>query len=103
MSPLGTARTHGSSGEYINHCVGVRMRVVGSGELEMTLRSQDNVVSQALTAFTLSSTDRTNPFRLANFIQYRMQLEGKTGTINEIFRINRIVLYVKPFAVEEPA
>lgn len=101
--PLGVARSHGSSGEYINHCTGLRMRVVGSGELELTLRSQDDIVNQSLTPFTLSSTDRTNPFRLANFIQYRMQLEGKTDTINEIFRINRIVLYVKPFAVEEPA
>jgi len=100
--PLGTARSHGSSGEYINHFTGVRMRVVGSGELEMTLRSQDNVVSLTLTPFTLSATDRTNPFRLASFVQYRAQLEGRTDTINETFRINRIVLYVKPIFTMEP-
>ncbi len=100
---LGTARTHGSSGELINHFTGIRMRVVGSGELEMTLFSPDAVNSSVLVPFTLSSTARLAPFRLANFIEQRVQLEGKTDTINEIFRINRIVIYAKPFATEVPS
>ena len=102
MSPLGTARTHGSSGELINHFTGVRMRVVGSGSLEMTLLSQDAIRSVTLTPFTLALTARTSPFRLTNFVEQRAQLEGKTDTINEIFRINRIVIYAKPLWVEEP-
>ncbi len=102
MSPLGTARSHGSTGELINHFTGIRMRIVGSGELEMSLLSQDAVRSIVLTPFTMSATARINPFRLASFVEQRVQLEGKTDTINETFRINRIVIYAKPLWTEEP-
>ncbi len=78
------------------------MRVIGSGELEMKLISQDAVRSVTLTPFTLASTNRSSPFRLASFVEQRAQLEGKTDTINEIFRINRIVIYAKPIFTMEP-
>lgn len=96
------ARSGGSSGENINHYTGVRMRVVGSGSLEMTLRSQDNIRSVSLVPFTMASVARTSPFRLVNFVEQRVQLRIETLLIDEEFRINRIILYAKTLWIEEP-
>lgn len=101
--PLGTARPAGSSGEFFNHVAGVRMRVVGTGDLKMTLFSSDAVESTVLTPFTLEATSRLAPFRIANFTEQRVQLEFKTTELNETFRINRIILYMKPVFAEEIA
>jgi len=100
--PIGAARSQGSSGENINHFAGVRMRVIGSGELKMTLFSQDAVRNLILTPFTMGSVARISPFRSASFVEQRAQLEIKTDTIDEIFRINRIAIYVKPIFTMEP-
>jgi hypothetical protein len=101
--PLGTATTEGSSGENVNHFGGVRMRVVGSGNLLMSFYSLDDVRSQTLVPFSLSSSTRFEPFRLANFTEQRASLEIKTTVINEWFRINRVIIFARPVAVEYPA
>jgi hypothetical protein len=92
-----------SKGELISHFTGVRMRVVGSGELEMKLISLDDVEEFEMVPFTLASTTNREPFRLANFNQQRALLEGKTDTINEVFRINRIILFCKPLWTDYPS
>ncbi len=102
IDSTGSARTEGSTGENINHYTGVRMRVVGSGSLEMTLLSQDSIRNVVLSPFTMASVARTSPFRLTNFVEQRVQLRVETLLIDEIFRINRIILYSKPLWVEEP-
>lgn len=102
LSSKGAARSQGSQGENINHYTGVRIRVIGTGSLEMTLRSQDNVRSVSLVPFTMASTARISPFRLVNFVEQRVQLRVETLLIDEIFRINRIILYAKTLWVEEP-
>lgn len=102
LNTRGAARTQGSQGENINHYTGVRMRVVGSGSLEMTLRSQDNVRSVSLVPFTMASVARTSPFRLVNFVEQRVQLKIETLLIDEKFRINRIIFYTKTLWIEEP-
>src|SRR5215203_2475285 len=98
----GSAATSRSAGENIQHITAVRMRVVGSGNLEMTLYSQDDIQSQALVPFALAATTPYQPTRLANFIQQRASLDIRTDVINEWFRINRIVLFTKEFASSYP-
>ena len=93
----------GSGGENIVHITGVRVRVVGSGSLRMRLLSLDEVETQTLVPFTLAAATNRQPFRLANFLQQRTQLEITTTTINEHFRINRIIIFAKPVFTEYPA
>lgn len=100
---LGTARPQGSSGEFFSHCTGLRTRVIGSGTLRFTLFSPDAVNSQVLPTITMASTNRVAPLILANFIEQRMQYEFKTTAKDETLRINRVILYMKPFATMEPA
>ena len=84
-----------SSGENITHFTGVRMRVVGSGKLRMRMISLDGVVDQTLVPFSLLPITNIQPTRLCNFMQQRAQLEIKTTTKDEVFRINRIILFAK--------
>ena len=93
--PQGTARPSGSSGEGISHFNAVRMRIVGIGDLKMTMYSLDDVKSKDLLAFTLSATSNIEPTRLTNFIEQRASLKGYTTELGEYFKINRIIIFSK--------
>lgn len=94
--------SQGSGGEGISHIVGVRYRVNGSGNLQTTLYSLDDVESQSLANIAMTSLTNREPTILANFIQQRTFLEMKTTDINATFKINRIILFVKDFATSYP-
>ena len=89
-----TAR-EGSVAGNISHVTAIRMRVIGAGDLNMTLYSLDDIKSQTLVPFTLSSTTNIMPTRLANFMEQMSSLELETTEINDYFRINRIMLFTK--------
>jgi hypothetical protein len=91
-----------SSEGLINHYGAVRIRAVGSGNLQMTLFSLDDINSSLLIAFPLSATTNKEPTRLANFTEQRAALEIKVTEINEWFRIDRIVIFSKPVASSFP-
>ena len=86
----------------ILHCVAVRMRVVGSGNLQLFLRSLDDVRNVQLVSHVMAATTNVEPTILANFTEQRMQLEVRTTEINETFTISRIVIFVKPIAEGYP-
>jgi len=91
-----------SSQDNIVHYTSVRMRIIGNGQLEMRMISQDNIFTSTLLPFTMSALTNIRPTRLMNFQHQRAQLEGKTDTINEWFSINKIVIYAKEVFVDYP-
>lgn len=92
---MAVAGSTGSKGENISHFTAVRIRVVGSGKLRMRMISDDEVVEQTLVPFTMAERTNIQPTRLCNFMQQRAQLEIKTTAKDEIFRINRIIIFAK--------
>ena len=100
--PKGTARSHGSSGEFISHFNAVRMRVNGTGALKLTLFSLDDEDWQQLADIEMAERTDRQPTVLANFVHQRCSLEIKTTTKNDHFRINRIILFSRFFASEYP-
>lgn len=92
---MATAGSTGSKGENISHYTAVRMRVVGNGKLRLKMVSDDGVVEQELLPMDLLERTNIQPTRLCNFTQQRAQLEIKTTHKDEIFRINRIIIYAK--------
>lgn len=88
--------------ESEHHIVGVRMRVVGVGNLDMALSDLDNIQTQVLQPFPLQATTRIEPTRLANFQSQRTRLTVSTNVISESFLIQRIIIFAKPVAVEYP-
>jgi hypothetical protein len=97
------AKKSRGGGEFEHHVVGVRLRVVGSGELDLSLADLDNIQVQNLVPITMAATTRIEPFRLSNLQSQRIRLVGKTTEINETFRIQTIILFGKPVAQEYPA
>lgn len=88
--------------ETINHYNAVRIRVNGSGLLRMRLMSLDEVDSQILVPFTMAPITQREPTRLANFKSQRCSLELTTTTIDETFRISKIIVFFKPVESEFP-
>jgi len=90
-------------GEYEHHIVSVRLRVVGSGNLQLSLADLDDIQVQNLVPIAMQATTRFEPTRLANLQSQRIRLVGKTTEIDETFTIQRILMFVKPVAMEYPA
>ncbi len=83
-------------GESVLHFGGIRIRLTGTGYLVPTWFSLDNEKSQLLTPFSMSVSTGIEPFKLSNFITQRGFLRLETIAINETFKINRIIVFVKP-------
>lgn len=89
-------------GENEHHIVGIRMRVTGVGDLNLSLTDLDQTQTQTILAIPMQATTRIEPTRIANFQSQRIRLEGGTTEIDETFHIRRIILFAKPVAVEYP-
>jgi hypothetical protein len=91
------------SQDNIVHYTSVRMRIIGSGLLDMVMFSQDDIFSSTLLPFTMHSATNIRPTRLMNFQHQRAYLKGSTDVINEWFSINKIVIYAKEVFVDYPS
>lgn len=98
---MAKAKSSGFNGELI-HFGSIRERVTGSGVLRQTLYSLDDVRSFTVPNLTMAAATDREPVMLTNFIQQRAALEFKTTGINETFKIDKIVLYVKIVATGYP-
>lgn len=96
------AKRGGTSIEGEHHIVGVRMRVTGNGNLQLSLTDLQDTQTQNLVALPLVNTTRIEPTRLANFQSQRTRLVGKVTELDEHFHIRRIIIYAKMVAVEYP-
>ena len=97
------AKKKSGSGEYEHHVVSVRMRVTGSGNMDLALADLDDIQVQTLVSITMAATTRIEPLRLANLQSQRIRLVGSVSEIDEWFQIQRILLFAKPVAQEYPA
>lgn len=91
------------SGEYEHHIVAVRLRVIGSGNLKLSLADLDDIQVSDLVDLPLQTATRIEPLRLANFQSQRIRLVGKVTELNEHFKIQRILIFSKPVVMEYPA
>lgn len=90
----------GTGEQDILHFGAVKLRVNGTGSLQMKFIGLDNATEQVLAPITMATLPGRQPQRLSNFIGQRALLEGKTTVINEIFRINKIIIFSKPLWTE---
>lgn len=91
-----SGRNLGSMGNGVQHYGAIRYRIIGSGNLQTTLYSLQDVESQPLANISMSNPNDRMPTILANFNKEQAFLKGETNEINEYFRINRIIIYTKP-------
>ncbi len=89
------------SGEIL-HFNAVRMRVTGSGNLQLSLHSLDDVKVSQLNNIVMASPTNIEPTALANYIDQRGQLELKTTELGETFVVSRITIYIRPIFSSYP-
>ena len=80
----------------ILHYTAVRLRVNGQGNLRMRLIPMGGVGPVTLPVHAMSSVVPKDPTILTNMRDQHAQLEIKTTAINEVFTINKIMIFVKP-------
>jgi dihydrodipicolinate reductase len=89
-------------GQYINHFGAIRLRVTGSGTMEVKLVSMDTTTESILADVTLQTTTPRYVNQLANFNQQKAQLVLGTTELNDYFLLRQIIFYVKPIAESFP-
>ncbi len=91
-----------AGGIYINHCVAVRMRVTGSGNLKVRLLSLDEESTSQLADVAMVPVSQRYANQLANFSTQRYQVEISTEEIDETFNLHQVIIYNKPMASSYP-
>lgn len=88
--------------ENILHCTGARLRVIGSGNLDMTLYTLDSVRSFPMLPLPLTATAERELTRIGNLKSQRIQLGFSVDVVNEYFKISKIVLFAKGSGTSYP-
>ncbi len=87
----------------IIHYGSVRIRCVGSGMLDLQLQGYDDILTLDLVSVPLLPTNKREETRLCNFTSQYARLRGSTSEINEIMRVNSIIIFVKEIYGEYPS
>jgi len=82
--------------EDVLHFGAVRLRVNGSGNLCTGFWSLDNTDIYDMEQFEMSNSPGQEPAHLGNFVGQRARLRVETLDKDEVFRVNRIIIYTKP-------
>lgn len=85
-----------SQGEAINHFNGMRLRVTGAGNLQVTAWSFQEASSEVILPYAMQASTKIQPTLLMNSKEHRISIELKTTEINEWFNIGRIIIFSKP-------
>lgn len=102
MANTKTSFAKSANEEVINHYGAVRLRVVGSASLRLTLFSLNEVKISPLLSLPIISKTNKEPNRLSNFTQQRAKLEIRTTEVDEVFQISKVIVFVRPVAKSFP-
>jgi hypothetical protein len=93
--PLGASASEQSSGEATSHFSSIRVRVDGTGQLQLAVFSLGDLRSKGMVPFTMAERNRFSPTRIVNFVEQRASFALYTIDLGARFRINRIVIFSK--------
>lgn len=79
-----------------------RYRVTGSGNLQLSLNTLDDIRIATLPSIPMAVTTEIEPTVICNFVSQRACLVFQTTNINEVFTISRITIFVKQVATGIP-
>jgi hypothetical protein len=88
--------------EQILHFGAITARLNGTGLFRMELFNLDDTAPSTLVPFTMATSPGKEPTRLCNFVQQRARLKMFTTDIDDYFKVNRVVVFVKPIYTQYP-
>lgn len=80
---------------WINHFGWIKMRVTGSGTLNLTLYGEDFTNPTVAPAITMAASPGLEPDSLINFINEKMAVKFGVTSIDEYYRVNRLEVWAK--------
>lgn len=93
-------------GEFLIHYNSVRVQVLGAGNLHVEFLSMPDVDgnqrSYELVDINMDTIGRRIPTCLANFREQAVQLHLSTDEIDDVFTINRILIFKLPTETSYP-
>ena len=89
-------------GLYRNHFNAVRVRALGSGSLDLSLQTLDDLTIVNIEPITLSNAPGRYFNQLVNLTTQKARVHISTNEIDEVFTIRQIIVYVKPIATGFP-
>lgn len=89
--------------ESLLHFGQITLRVNGTGLLVMTLIGYDDTRTKLVSPLTMSLTPGKEPTKLTGFIAQRARLRMETTLIDEYMKVNRVILWVRPFGTQFPS
>lgn len=92
-----------SNESLINHFGLVRLRVTGTGNLQMSLLSRSGSRNFNLAQLPMSANTDIEPTRLSNFTEQAAQLKVNVINLGETFLISKIIVFVRPVAKSYPS
>ena len=83
---------------WIHHFGGIKLRVIGSGSLQISLYGLDGFINGSFTSvapFNLGVAPGIEPERLLNFINEKMAIKFRVNLFNEWYSITRVDTWTK--------
>jgi hypothetical protein len=87
----------------VNYYGGIRLRIFGSGVLDMTFSGLDDAVTANIPSIVMNAAPGRFPQSEFNIQSQKGRLKGFTDTYGERFKITRITIYHSAWWVEEPS
>lgn len=88
---------------WLNHFNGLKLRVVGSGNLNINLYGEDDVTTATATAIAMSASPGLELSRPINFINEKMSVKLGVTAINETYEVSRLDVMAKALWRSRPA
>lgn len=80
----------------------MRLRVNGSGDLQLFLKSLDDIREYETVGIPMLAVTNREPVVLSNFREQRAYVHGFVDTIDEVFNISKIIVFITPVATGYP-
>lgn len=87
---------------WIHHFGHLKLRVTGTGNLAITLLSEDDVNPISAGTIALATSPGLEPERKINYVNEKMSTKFRVSNLNEKYRITRVDTYVKPMWMSRP-
>lgn len=85
-----------------HHYAGIKLRIRGLGDLELTIQGEDDTASQMPPSILMLPKPGFESDRLFNFINEKCSIKLRVSEFGEYFILSRLDLYAKPLWLRRP-
>jgi hypothetical protein len=80
---------------WVNHFAGIKLRVKGSGNLQISVQGEDDINSTTYNSIILSANPGLEPDRLINFTNEKCAIKLRVSLFGEWFNLSRLDVWAK--------